>query len=227
MTSLPSPGKLAAMAIFQLNDTSVFPKPELAENNGLLAIGGDLSVKRLLSAYSQGIFPWYSEGDPPLWWFTDPRLVLFPDEFHVSRRLTRTLRNTEFRMTFDAEFETVIHSCAEVRASREEGTWISPDMEEAFIALHLAGFAHSVECWLDNELAGGLYGVQIGKVFFGESMFTRKSNASKAALVALVSHLQKQDVQLIDCQMTTNHLLSFGAREISGTRFTQLLKKHI
>jgi leucyl/phenylalanyl-tRNA--protein transferase len=215
------------MAIFQLNDTLVFPKPELAEKNGLLAIGGDLSVERLLSAYSQGIFPWFSEGDPPLWWFTDPRLVLFPNEFHVSRRLVRTLRNCEFRTTFDVDFEAVIHSCADVRASKKEGTWISPDMEKAFIALHLAGFAHSVECWLHDELVGGLYGVQIGKVFFGESMFTRKSNASKVALVALVSHLQRQDVQLIDCQMTTDHLISFGAREISGRDFTQFLEKHI
>jgi leucyl/phenylalanyl-tRNA--protein transferase len=215
------------MAIFQLNDSPVFPKPELAEKNGLLAIGGDLSVKRLLSAYSQGIFPWYSEGDPPLWWFTDPRLVLFPNEFHVSKRLVRTLRNTEFHTSFDTDFEAVIRSCAEVRASREEGTWISPEMQEAFIALHHAGYAHSVESRLNNELVGGLYGVQIGKVFFGESMFTRKSNASKAALVALVSHLQEQAVELIDCQMTTDHLLSFGAREISGTEFTDLLKKHI
>ncbi len=215
------------MAIFQLNDSPVFPNPELAEKNGLLAIGGDLSVKRLLSAYSQGIFPWYSEGDPPLWWFTDPRLVLFTNEFHVSRRLARTLRNTEFCTSFDIDFEAVISSCAKVRASREEGTWISPEMQKAFIALHHAGYAHSVECWLDNELVGGLYGVQIGKVFFGESMFTRKSNASKIALAALVSHLQEQAIELIDCQMTTGHLLSFGAREISGTDFTKLLTKHI
>lgn len=215
------------MAIFQLNDTSIFPNPELAEKNGLLAIGGDLSVKRLLSAYSQGIFPWYSEGDPPLWWFTDPRLVLFLEEFHIPRRLARTLRNTEFHTTFNKNFEAVIQACAEVRTNKEEGTWINPDMQEAFIAFHHAGHAHSVECWLQNKLVGGLYGVQIGKIFFGESMFTRRSNASKVALVSLVSHLQKQAVQFIDCQMTTDHLLSFGAREINGTKFTQLLKKYI
>lgn len=215
------------MAIFQLNDSPVFPKPELAEKNGLLAIGGDLSVKRLLSAYSQGIFPWYSEGDPPLWWFTDPRLVLFPNEFHVSKRLARTLRNTEFRTSFNMDFEAVIRACAEVRASKKEGTWISPEIQEAFIALHHAGYACSVESRLNDKLVGGLYGVQIGKVFFGESMFTIKSNASKAALVALVSHLQEQNVELIDCQMTTDHLLSFGAREISRAEFTALLKKHI
>lgn len=215
------------MAIFQLNDTCIFPNPELAEKNGLLAIGGDLSVKRLLSAYSQGIFPWYSDGDPPLWWSTDPRLVLFPDEFHVSRRLLRTLRNTEFQTSFNKSFAAVIRSCAEVRMSKDEGTWLSPDMQEAYIALHHAGFAHSVECWFHGELVGGLYGVQIDDVFFGESMFTRESNASKVALVALVSHLQKQSIQVIDCQMTTEHLLSFGAREISGSAFRHLLTKHI
>jgi leucyl/phenylalanyl-tRNA---protein transferase len=215
------------MAIFQLNDTCIFPKPELAEKNGLLAIGGDLSVKRLLSAYSQGIFPWYSEGDPPLWWFTDPRLVLFPNDFHVSRRLLRTLRNTDFRTSVNKDFAAVIRACAEVRVSKHEGTWLSADMQKAYIALHHAGYAHSVECWLHDELVGGLYGVQIDDVFFGESMFTRKSNASKVALVALVTHLQEQNIELIDCQMTTDHLLSFGAREISGSTFSHLLKKHI
>jgi len=215
------------MAIFQLNDTCTFPAPELAEKNGLLAIGGDLSVKRLLSAYSQGIFPWYSEGDPPLWWSTDPRLVLFPHEFHVSRRLLRTLRKTDFQTSINKDFAAVIQSCAEVRMSKQEGTWLNKDMQDAYIALHHAGYAHSVECWLHDELVGGLYGVQIDNVFFGESMFTRKSNASKIALVALVSHIQKQSIQVIDCQMTTDHLLSFGAREISGSAFRRLLDKHI
>ncbi|RUM41275.1 MAG: leucyl/phenylalanyl-tRNA--protein transferase, partial [Desulfocapsa sp.] len=148
------------MTIFQLNETSIFPKPEFAEENGLLAVGGDLSIKRLLSAYSQGIFPWYSDGDPPLWWFTDPRLVLFPDEFHVSKRLARTVRNSMFRTTFDTDFEAVIRSCADVRRSREEGTWISLEIQSAFIDFHHAGYAHSVECWLQDELAGGLYGIQ-------------------------------------------------------------------
>ena len=215
------------MAIFQLNNTPVFPKPELAEKNGLLAIGGDLSVKRLLAAYSQGIFPWYSEGDPILWWYTDPRLVLFPHEFYISKRFARTLRNTSFRTSFDMAFEDVIHSCADVRRKEEEGTWISPEMQEAYIELHQAGFAHSVECWQEENLAGGLYGVQIGKVFFGESMFTHQSNASKVALASLVEHLKQQDIQLIDCQMTTNHLLSFGAKEISGRQFSKLLNTHI
>lgn len=215
------------MSIFQLTDAPVFPDPTLAEENGLLAIGGDLSVARLLAAYSKGIFPWYSEGEPPLWWFTDPRLVLFPKEFKVSKRLARTLRNTAFRITFDADFKSVINSCADVRTESGEGTWISNDMKMAYQQLHLAGYGHSVECWLDGELAGGLYGISLGNVFFGESMFTRVSNASKAALVALVERLKQQGVALIDCQMTTSHLLTFGAREISGAEFRRLLQLHI
>jgi leucyl/phenylalanyl-tRNA--protein transferase len=212
------------MSIFQLNDTSVFPDPGLAEENGLLAVGGDLSVERLLSAYSKGIFPWYSEGEPPLWWFTDPRLVLFPYEFKVSKRLARTLRNTDFHITFNKDFKQIINACANSRTEQGEGTWISTDMKEAYIKLHLAGHAHSVECWLDGELAGGLYGVSLGDVFFGESMFTRISNGSKAALVALVERLKQKGVKLIDCQMTTDHLLKFGAREINGDEFRRLLQ---
>ena len=215
------------MPIFQLNENTAFPSPELAERNGLLAIGGDLSVKRLLSAYSQGIFPWYSEDEPPLWWFTDPRLVIFPDEFHIPKRLARTLRNSDFRTTFDRDFKRVIQSCADIRTKNDEGTWINPDMQEAYLALHNAGYAHSLECWLKDELAGGLYGVQIDDVFFGESMFTRIANGSKVALVALVTYARKQGIKLIDCQMTTQHLLNFGAREIDGREFRSLLEKHI
>lgn len=215
------------MPIFQLTDAPVFPDPALAEDNGLLAVGGDLSVERLLVAYSNGIFPWYSEGEPPLWWFTNPRLVIFPPQFKVSKRLARTLRNTNFRISFDQDFQLVIRSCANIRKDQGEGTWITSDMQKAYYQLHLAGFAHSVECWLGDELAGGLYGVQIGNVFFGESMFTTISNGSKAALVAQVEHLQKQGIKLIDCQMTTAHLQSFGACEITGELFRELLGKHI
>jgi leucyl/phenylalanyl-tRNA--protein transferase len=215
------------MPIFQLTDAPVFPHPSLAEENGLLAVGGDLSVERLLAAYSNGIFPWYSEGEPPLWWFTDPRLVIFPAEFKVPKRLARTLRNTDFQISFDQDFSRIINSCAAVRRENGEGTWISTDMQTAYEELHRAGYAHSVECWLDGELAGGLYGVQLGKVFFGESMFTKISNGSKAALVALITHLQQQGVALIDCQMTTNHLLTFGAREIEGSEFRRLLQLNI
>ncbi len=215
------------MSIFQLTDATVFPDPELAEDNGLLAVGGDLSVERLVTAYSKGIFPWYSEGEPPLWWFTDPRMVLFPEEFKVSRRLARTLRNTPFKTTFNQDFNQVIRSCAEIRTETGEGTWISEEMNKAYNEMHLAGFAHSVECWLEGKLAGGLYGVMLGQVFFGESMFTRISNGSKAALVALVAHLKQQDIAVIDCQMTTAHLMAFGAREIDGAAFRQLLQQHI
>ncbi|MCF8056574.1 MAG: leucyl/phenylalanyl-tRNA--protein transferase [Desulfocapsa sp.] len=215
------------MPIFQLNDTPVFPHPSLAEDNGLLAVGGDLSVERLLAAYSNGIFPWYSQGDPPLWWFTDPRLVIFPEEFKVSKRLARTLRNTAFQISFDQDFTRIISLCAAVREEHGEGTWINSEMQEAYEDLHQAGYAHSVECWLDGELAGGLYGVKLGNVFFGESMFTRISNGSKAALVALVTNLKQQGVTLIDCQMTTDHLVTFGAREIEGSEFRRLLQLHI
>ncbi|MCK5071720.1 MAG: leucyl/phenylalanyl-tRNA--protein transferase, partial [Desulfocapsa sp.] len=173
------------------------------------------------------IFPWYSEGEPPLWWFTDPRLVLFPEEFRVSKRLARTLRNSAFEVTFDKSFDRVISACADVRIANGEGTWISDEMKTAYNDLYRAGYAHSVECWLDGDLAGGLYGLAIGKIFFGESMFTKISNGSKAALVALVDHLKQQNFAAIDCQMTTQHLVSFGAREISGDEFRHLLKTHI
>ncbi len=215
------------MPIFQLSDVPTFPDPRLAEDNGLLAVGGDLSIKRLLAAYSRGIFPWYSQGDPPLWWFTSPRLVLFPEEFKVSKRLARTLRNTDFCITFDTDFASVINACADTRTKQGKDTWICDDMKEAYLKLHLAGYAHSVECWLDGELAGGLYGVKLGNVFFGESMFTRVSNGSKAALVAFIKRSIQQKTAMIDCQMTTAHLLKFGAREISGSEFRQLLNIHI
>jgi leucyl/phenylalanyl-tRNA---protein transferase len=215
------------MPIFQLTDLPVFPHPSLAEDNGLLAVGGDLSVERLVAAYSQGIFPWYSEGEPPLWWFTDPRLVIFLEEFKVSKRLTRKLRNTDFHITFDKSFDQVITSCADIRTENGEGTWISKDMQQAYCRLHRSGYAHSVECWQGDTLAGGLYGVRLGNIFFGESMFTRISNGSKAALIALVNQLQQQGVALIDCQMTTSHLITFGAREISGVEFRHLLQLHI
>ncbi|MBU0946503.1 MAG: leucyl/phenylalanyl-tRNA--protein transferase [Proteobacteria bacterium] len=215
------------MPIFQLTDLPVFPHPSLAEDNGLLAVGGDLSLERLLAAYSQGIFPWYSEGEPPLWWFTDPRLVIFLEEFKVSKRLARKLRNTDFHITFDQSFDQVITSCANIRTENGEGTWISKDMQQAYCRLHRSGYAHSVECWQGDTLAGGLYGVRLGNIFFGESMFTRISNGSKAALIALVDQLQQQGVVLIDCQMTTSHLITFGAREISGAKFRHLLQLHI
>jgi leucyl/phenylalanyl-tRNA--protein transferase len=215
------------MSYMQLTDELIFPHPSLADENGLLAVGGDLSPARLVAAYRSGIFPWFSPGDPLLWWFTDPRLVLFLQDFRVSRRLAREIRMGSFRVTFDQAFDRVIASCSQVRTEKGEGTWISSQMCEAYCQLHELGYAHSVECWQGEVLAGGLYGIALDRIFFGESMFSRVSNGSKVALDALVSRLKSADFQLIDCQMTTRHLLSFGAREISGTAFLDQLKLFI
>jgi leucyl/phenylalanyl-tRNA---protein transferase len=215
------------MPVFQLTEKIVFPCPDLAEENGLLAIGGDLSPERLIVAYRSGIFPWYSRNDPILWWCISPRLVIFPDEFRVSRRLYRDIKKPLYRLTMDQAFEQVISSCARVRTDRNEPTWISPAMQDAYCRLHRLGYAHSVECWHGGQLAGGLYGIALDRVFFGESMFTIFKNGSKIALAALVEFLKKKNVQLIDCQMTTSHLMGFGAREISGSQFQNYLKKLI
>ena len=215
------------MPIFQLTDKLVFPPPELAEENGLLAIGGDLSTERLLLAYRSGIFPWYSEGDPVLWWSPSPRLVIFPDEFKVPKRLARFIKQQKYKMTMDCAFQQVITSCASASGRQAKGTWIDQDMIEAYTRLHEQGWAHSVECWQDEELVGGLYGIALGKVFFGESMFSLHSNTSKAALIFLVEQLHEKNFNLIDCQMKTEHLIQFGAREISGTEFQSILAQSI
>jgi len=215
------------MPVFRLSKQVSFPPPELAEESGLLAVGGDLSSERLIAAYRRGIFPWYGEGDPILWWFTSPRLVLFPSELKVSRRLARYLRTTGLRVTVDAAFSEVISMCAEIRTDTRRETWISTEMQQAYIRLHDLGYAHSVECWSDGTLAGGLYGVALDRVFFGESMFSTISNASKIALIHLVAHLRERSFQLIDCQMTTQHLLRLGAREITGESFRELLRHYI
>ncbi|MEK6212239.1 MAG: leucyl/phenylalanyl-tRNA--protein transferase [Pseudomonadota bacterium] len=203
-----------------------FPEVEraLAEPNGLLAAGADLSLPRLLEAYRNGIFPWFAHDQPILWWSPDPRMVLFPAELKVSRSLARTMRNTRFEMRADTAFDEVIEGCRKPRRG-ESGTWITEEMAEAYGALHRAGFAHSVETWLDGELVGGLYGVALGLAFFGESMFTRVSDASKVALVALARQLQHWGFGVIDCQMNTAHLASFGAREITRAEFTRRLRE--
>ncbi|MCK9293934.1 MAG: leucyl/phenylalanyl-tRNA--protein transferase [Desulfobulbaceae bacterium] len=213
--------------IFGLNDSLIFPPAYLAREDGLLAIGGDLSVERLLLAYGQGIFPWYTEEDPILWWAPDPRLVLEPEKFHLSKRLARIIRQGQFRVTFDTAFAQVIRACSMPRPGKEQGTWLVPEMIEAYIRLHEAGYAHSVECWQGETLAGGLYGVALGRVFFGESMFASVSNSSKVALAQLVTLLQQWEFALIDCQMTTSHLMSLGAREMPGCEFYRRLEKHI
>jgi leucyl/phenylalanyl-tRNA--protein transferase len=198
----------------------------LEEPNGLLAAGGDLSTERLLDAYRHGIFPWFSEGDPILWWSPDPRMILFPAELKISRSLGKTLRNRSYEGRFDSAFDEVVAGCAAPRKG-EPGTWISGAMIEAYRGLHRLGYAHSVETWIDGDLAGGLYGVAIGRVFFGESMFSRVRDASKIALAALVAHLESAGFGLIDCQMRTPHLETLGAREIPRRRFSRLLEELI
>jgi leucyl/phenylalanyl-tRNA--protein transferase len=194
----------------------------LAEPNGLLAVGGCLSPRRLLNAYRRGVFPWYSEGEPILWWSPNPRLVLFPERLAVSRSLRKSLRRGEFRFSFDACFGEVVDACAKPRAYAD-GTWISPDIKRAFSQLHGLGFAHSFEAWQGGELVGGLYGLGLGRVFFGESMFHRESNASKAALAFAAGRLEAWGYRLIDCQVRTDHLASLGAEEIPRAEFVRLL----
>jgi len=207
------------MPVFQLSDKLVFPPVALAEKNGLLAIGGDLSPERLLLAYRNGIFPWYSEGDPILWWSPSPRLVIYPGEFKIPGRLSRLVRQKKFTVSMDRSFRQVITACATLGDRKKKGTWITDDMLEAYCQLHAMGYAHSVECWQDNQLAGGLYGIALGSVFFGESMFSLQPNTSKIALVTLVKKLLEWNFDLIDCQMKTAHLMQFGAREISAKEF--------
>ena len=196
------------------------PLRRVVPQGDLFAVGGDLSLPRLLAAYRQGIFPWYDATAPePLWWNPDPRMVLFPEEFRLSRSLARTLRRGAYAVRMDTAFAAVIAACATVPRNGQRGTWITPDIAAAYTALHHAGYAHSVETWMDGELAGGLYGVAIGRMFYGESMFARRSDASKIAFAHLVSHLQKEGFGLIDCQMKTAHLASFGGREIGRGEF--------
>ena len=215
------------MPVFLLNNQNVFPSPDLAEDSGLLAVGGDLSPERLIAGYRLGIFPWFSRGDPLLWWFTSPRLVLFPDEFRIPKRLQRYRKNSDVKITRDKDFAQVIKACAEIRLQADEETWIVEEMQQAYLKLHGMGYAHSVECRIDGVLVGGLYGVALDKIFFGESMFSHITNCSKFALIELVSYLKSMEYRLIDCQMTTDLLLSFGAREITGKEFQTQLQSHI
>ncbi|MCB1672036.1 MAG: leucyl/phenylalanyl-tRNA--protein transferase [Gammaproteobacteria bacterium] len=198
----------------------------LTDPNGLLAVGGDLTPGWLVHAYQHGIFPWYEAGQPILWWSPDPRMVLFPAELHVSRSLRKLLRQQPFRLTMDQNFSGVINACGSVRG-RSEGTWITSELKAAYQRLHGLGIAHSVEAWEGERLVGGLYGLALGQVFFGESMFSSSSNSSKVALVFLVEHLRKWGYGLIDCQVASAHLASLGAREIPRRRFTELLDRLI
>ena len=207
-----------------LHGEDAFPPVEQAsaEFNGLLAVGGDLSPGRLLDAYRRGIFPWYNPGEPILWWSPDPRMVLFPDEFRVSRSLKKRLANAEYEVRVDTSFMEVIRQCAAPRRT-QRGTWITDRMTDAYARLYTLGSAHCVETWQDGELAGGLYGVAIGRAFYGESMFSRRPDASKIALAHLVEQLRRWDFGLIDCQIATAHLASLGAREIPRSEFVARL----
>lgn len=215
------------MPVFLLNDTVEFPSPQLASNIGLLAVGGDLSEERLLLAYRMGIFPWFSEGEPIMWWSPDPRLVLYPEEIQISKSLKKTIAKGIFTVTLDSAFDAVIRGCAEARRKNNEGTWILGEMIDAYNQLHASGVAHSIEAWHKGELAGGLYGIALGGCFFGESMFSKISDASKVAFVTLVEHLRTRSFHMIDCQVTTDHLKRFGAREIPRSDFLSQIKQSL
>jgi leucyl/phenylalanyl-tRNA--protein transferase len=212
------------MAVYQLTDDLIFPDPRRGNPDGLLAIGGDLRIERLLLAYRLGIFPWYEEGYPILWWSPPRRCVMDPATFHVSRSLGRLLRQRRFIITFDQAFAEVMRACAETRINEGKGTWITEEMIDAYCALHEAGFAHSTEAWLDGELAGGIYGVSLGSAFFGESMFKHVTNASKVAFATLAQRLNEWRFTMIDCQITNPHLRSLGSYEITRAEFLRRLE---
>ena len=212
------------MPVYLLSEDHVFPPPHLAPHDGLLAVGGDLNQERLLLAYRMGIFPWFGEGEPIMWWSPDPRLVLYPSELNISKSLRKIIRQGRFSVTMDCAFDRVIRACADIRAQQNEETWIVNEMVDAYGQLHVAGWAHSVEAWIDDDLAGGLYGISLGKCFFGESMFTKVTNASKVAFVHLIDFLMAHDFELIDCQVPTAHLVRLGARTIPRNLFLERLK---
>jgi len=212
------------MTVFSIPEENIFPRPELAEADGLLGVGGDLSPERLINAYANGIFPWYSDDQPILWWSPDPRLVLFPKDFKRNKSLKKVVEKGEFNVQFDNDFETVIRNCAQIKREDQDSSWITEEMVQAYIKLHELGYAHSVETYFDNKLVGGLYGVSIGKAFFGESMFHNKTDASKVALWHLVDRLLDWNFDFIDAQQETNHLKSLGAVVIKREKFLNLLE---
>lgn len=210
-----------------LNDKLVFPPVEMATPEGIIAIGGDLGTERLLLAYRSGIFPWYNQDEPIVWWSPDPRFVLFPDKLKVTKSMQSVLNNGSFRFTINRAFSKVLQNCKTITRQGQEGTWITPAIEQAYTELHELGYAHSAEAWMNGELAGGLYGIRLGNVFFGESMFSKVSNASKFAFINYVHQLQKEKVTLIDCQVYTAHLESLGAKMIERNRFMVLLAENL
>lgn len=217
-----SPGRITWLSAS--DPPSAFPDVEnsLTEPDGLLAAGGDLSVERLLAAYARGIFPWYEEGQPILWWSPDPRCVLWPANLHISRRLRQQMRNSTAELRFNCSFSNVVRECAGERRS-QQGTWITDEMIAAYEQLHDDGWAHSIEIWDNDDLVGGLYGICIGKVFFGESMFSKMPNSSKMAMLGLASHMQSSGLELIDCQVVSRHLMTLGAQVITRSEFTDFL----
>jgi leucyl/phenylalanyl-tRNA--protein transferase len=214
------------MPLIALNKELFFPPAHLAEPDGLLAMGGDLSPERLLLAYKNGIFPWY-EGDTILWWCPNPRFVLFPDELKISKAAKSVLNKNEFEFSVNQAFREVIHNCKSIKRPGQQGTWITGEVEKAYCKMHELGYAHSAEVWKEGKLAGGLYGIKLGKVFFGESMFSKVSNASRVAFITYVRLLKEEGIQLVDCQVYTEYLESFGARMIDRNEFILLLKKQI
>jgi leucyl/phenylalanyl-tRNA---protein transferase len=215
------------MPVYLLTDDLIFPPVHLATPEGLLAIGGDLSPERLLLAYQSGIFPWYSENEPILWWSPDPRLVLYLADLRISRSLKKTIRQGRFRVTMDTSFPQVIKSCGRIRVESGQGTWITAEMEKAYTRLYRLGYAHSVEVWYGDDLVGGLYGVSLGRCFFGESMFSIMNDTSKVALVTLRDYMKYKKLDFIDCQMPTDHLISLGAREISRNDYLSELYRSL
>lgn len=213
------------MPLFMLGKELVFPPVQEAEPDGLLAVGGDLSTERLLLAYRSGIFPWY-EGKHILWWSPDPRFVLFPEELKISKSMKQLIKRDHFEFTVNKAFREVINNCKTIARREQESTWITNDVKEAYSKLHELGFAHSAEVWQQGELVGGLYGIRMGTVFFGESMFSKKSNASKYAFIKFVDYLKSENLTLIDCQVYTEHLESLGARMIPREKFIALIEKN-
>ncbi|MBS1775313.1 MAG: leucyl/phenylalanyl-tRNA--protein transferase [Bacteroidetes bacterium] len=212
------------MSLHILDHQLWFPEPSEALPDGLLAVGGDLSVERLMLAYQSGIFPWFNEDEPPLWWCPNPRFVLFPEELHISKSMKQLLKCPPFTFRVNYAFSKVIQQCALIKRKEQNGTWIIPEILHAYQQLHGLGIAHSAECWQNEELVGGLYGIRLGKVFFGESMFSLQSNASKFAFIKYVQQLKNEGIKMIDCQVHTPHLESLGARMISRDAFLQKLK---
>jgi leucyl/phenylalanyl-tRNA---protein transferase len=213
--------------MFLLTQDIIFPDVEMANDDGMLAIGGDLSTERLLLAYKSGIFPWYNKYEPICWWSPNPRFVLFPNELKVSKSMQTVLNNGSFRFTINKAFDKVITNCKTITRKEQDGTWIQQEVIEAYTKLHQLGFAVSAEAWAAGELVGGLYGVLLGNIFFGESMFSKQSNASKFAFINFVKYLQKQNIKLIDCQIYTSHLQSLGAKMIDRKLFSEILTKEI